>query len=58
MVLTELEQQRVETAAQLLHERSHRLGMGQVCDKCRELARSVAAVLWNAPEVARPSADV
>lgn len=51
MELTEHEQWCLEAAAQLLHERRHRLGTGQVCDRCRSLARSVAAVLWSDPGV-------
>jgi hypothetical protein len=36
---------RMETAAQLLHERRHRMGSGQECDQCREDVRVVAEVL-------------
>lgn len=36
---------RVETAAQLIHEQRHRLGHAHVCDSCRALARRVADIL-------------
>ncbi|MBN9108588.1 MAG: hypothetical protein J0I34_07375 [Pseudonocardia sp.] len=35
----------VETAAQVLHDRRHRAGTGQVCDECRDLVRAIADVL-------------
>lgn len=37
--------ERVETAAQVLHDRRHPLGYGHTCDRCRADARAVAAVL-------------
>lgn len=36
---------RVETAAQLLHSRRHRAGLGSVCGACREMVREIADVL-------------
>lgn len=36
---------RVETAAQVLHDRRHRAGTAHTCDRCREDAAAVAAVL-------------
>lgn len=47
MSLTELELDRLEAAAQVLHSKHHRMGSGSVCDNCRALARDVAAVLWS-----------
>lgn len=37
--------QRVETAAQILHARRHPLGTASSCGRCVEDARAVAAVL-------------
>ena len=36
---------RVETAAQVLHDRRHRAGTAHTCGRCREDAAAVAAVL-------------
>ena len=36
--------ERVEAAAQLIHERAHRLGYGQVCDRCRQTAEAIRKV--------------
>ncbi|WP_141566537.1 hypothetical protein [Pseudonocardia sp. N23] len=36
---------RVETAAQLLHSRRHRAGLGSVCGACRDVVREIADVL-------------
>lgn len=33
---------RIETAAQLIHEQRHRMGYGQICDRCRQLAGQIA----------------
>lgn len=51
---TEIEIQRVETVARILHKRQHRMGSGHVCDKCRELARTLAEVLQGTTERNNP----
>ena len=50
MDLTELEADRLETAARLLHERAHVVSVGHACDKCRRTATDVARVLWGQVE--------
>lgn len=44
-----MEEERIETVAQLIHEQRHRLGSGKVCDGCRELARSIERVYRRFP---------
>lgn len=46
---------RIEAAAQLLHERRHRAGSAQVCGRCRADATAVAAAFW--PALARKVVD-
>lgn len=41
--------QRIETVAQLIHESRHPLGSAQICDSCRQLARSVDGVYRRFP---------
>jgi hypothetical protein len=36
---------RIETAAQVLHNRRHRAGTGKSCGRCRDDARAVAEAL-------------
>jgi hypothetical protein len=43
------ESKRIEAVAQLVHEQRHRLGGAQVCDGCRELARSIDRVYRRFP---------
>lgn len=51
MALTELEQQRLETATRVLHETSHLIVRGHACDRCRARARAVARVLWGTTDL-------
>ena len=54
MPLTELEQERLETAARVIHETSHLIVRGHACDRCRARARAVARVLWGTADVEPP----
>lgn len=56
-MLTEVEIQRLEAAARVIHADRHRMGTGSACDRCRALAREVASVLWADPDAKRPPAD-
>lgn len=44
--------ERVETAAQVLHDRRHPLGASHACDRCRADARAVADVLTRTTDPA------
>lgn len=46
--------ERIETAAQLIHDARHRAGSGQVCGGCRDLARTVAGVLTQPATLTDP----
>jgi hypothetical protein len=44
-----MDSERVETAAQLIHEHTHRAGSGQVCQQCRDLAARIDRLYREVP---------
>jgi hypothetical protein len=40
--------ERVETAAQLIHEQRHQAGADQICSDCRDLAERIACLYGTA----------